>query len=184
MNSLKGHLLIASPTLLDPNFVRSVVLMIEHNEQGAAGVVINGPGDTTITQIAMKAFQEPLEWEKLITRGGPVPGPLLALHTSEEHADQEVMAGLYTTAEATKIEALVRLEVEPSRFVINYAGWGPGQLEAELAEESWMTLPARLELVFTADDTELWKLVVNEANRGRLIDMLHLEDVPQDPRLN
>ena len=74
MNSLKGHLLVATPQLIAAIFTRSVLLMLEHNEEGAMGVILNHLTDATITDVAEKIFEEPFEWEKPIRLGGPVPG--------------------------------------------------------------------------------------------------------------
>ena len=88
MNSLKGHLLIASPDLDAPFFTRTVILMLEHGAEGALGVVINRPTEATVTDIAQKIFEdEPFEWDKTISLGGPVAGPLMVIHTDEEQAD-------------------------------------------------------------------------------------------------
>lgn len=184
MNSLKGHLLIARHYMTDPNFAKSVVLIFDHSDEGAAGVIINRPTDATIEGISQQAFEEPIEWEKPIGLGGPVPGPLVALHQREDLSDQEILPGLYSTADATKLVVLAREQVEPSRFLANYAGWGPGQLESEMAEGSWLQWPASLDLVFCADETELWKEVVQRLHRDQLATMIGLSEPPDDPRLN
>jgi putative transcriptional regulator len=184
MTCLKGHLLIARPYMTDPNFSKTVVLVFEHSEEGAAGVVINRPTDATISGISEQAFEEPLEWDKPIGLGGPVPGPLIALHQREDLADQEILPGLYSTADATKLIVLARDQIEPTRFVANYAGWGPGQLESELEEASWLTSPAKPEQVFCDDITELWKDVMRAVKRDQLASMVDLPDAPPDPRLN
>lgn len=184
MESLKGHLLVARHYLLDPNFFHSVVLMLEHNEEGAFGVVINRNTETTIGGISDQAFEEPVDWEKPIGLGGPVTGPLLALHQRADLADQQVMPELYSTTDADKLMTLVREKVEPTRFVANYSGWGPGQLEGELAEASWLVLPASIDHIFCEDETELWKEVARQINRQNLTSMLELPDPPEDPRMN
>ncbi len=184
MDSYKGHLLIARHYLRDPNFYHSVVLLIDHNEAGAFGVVINRNTEATIGGISEQAFEELIEWDKPIGLGGPVSGPLMALHERVELGDQEVLGGLYSTTDAVKLMTLVRERVEPSRFVANYSGWGPGQLESELDEASWLVLPASLEHVFCEDETELWKQVASEINRRNLTSMVELPEAPEDPRVN
>src|SRR5262245_32217130 len=129
MNSLKGHLLIAAPSLLTPFFTRTVILMLEHNDEGALGVVLNRPTEATVSDIAEKVFEEPFEWEKPIRIGGPVPGPLMVLHTVEDQSDQEVMPGLYSSVEASKVQEVLRRRSDPCLVIANYSGWGPGQLE-------------------------------------------------------
>ena len=113
MNSLKGHLLIATPQLLTPVFSRSVILMLEHSEEGAMGVIINQPLNTTITALSGKIFEEDFEWEKPLSLGGPVPGPLIVLHAIVDLADQEIIPGVCHTIEASRVQEVIRMR--PSR---------------------------------------------------------------------
>jgi putative transcriptional regulator len=184
MNSLKGHLLIAAPSLLAPFFTRSVILMLEHNEEGALGVVLNRPTEATVTDISEQVLQEHVEWGKPINIGGPVPGPLMVIHTDEDLADQEVLAGVFSSIDAAKIQQIVRRKADPSLILANYAGWGPGQLEGEFGVDSWLTLPATVEHIFWDDATDLWDVVVKEVKAKTLADFLGIRDVPPDPRLN
>jgi putative transcriptional regulator len=184
MTFLKGHLLIATPELLAPIFTRSVILMLDHSGGGAAGVILNRPTDTKLASLAEKIFDEPSDWDKSISLGGPVPGPLLVLHAVEDLADQEVLPGVFSTIDAEKVRDLVRQKVEPSLTLANYAGWSPGQLEGEIAEGSWVTLPARPALVFWDASGDLWEAVVKEYNGLRLTSMLGIRELPVDPRVN
>ena len=79
MESLKGHLLVATRGLLDPNFTRTVILILGHGPEGAAGLVLNRPTDKTIGEVAEQVFEEEIDWDKPIHIGGPVPGPLVVL---------------------------------------------------------------------------------------------------------
>jgi putative transcriptional regulator len=184
MNSLKGQLLIATPQLLAPIFTRSVILMLEHNDEGAMGVIINQPINTTVTDLAGKIFEDGFEWDKPLSLGGPVPGPLMILHTLEELSDQEVLPGIFHTLEASRVQELIRLRHEPSLVIANYSGWGPGQLEGEFDWDSWLTLPATAEYVFWSGEKELWNVVVNQVNARKLSEFLKLRDVPPDPSMN
>ncbi len=184
MTTLKGQLLVATPELIAPIFTHSVILMLEHSGEGAAGVILNRPTDATVAAVADQVFEEPSDWEKLIGLGGPVPGPLLVLHAVEELADQEVLPGVFSTVDASKVRDLVRRQPEPSLILANYAGWSAGQLEGEIAEGSWVWLPARPALVFTASPEELWKAVTKEYNGRRLTDLFKLRGFPDDPRAN
>lgn len=184
MNSLKGHLLIATPQLLAPIFARSVILMLEHNEEGAMGVILNQTINTTITDLAGKIFEEGFEWDKALSLGGPVPGPLIVLHSIEELADQEIISGVSHTIDAARVQEIIRLKPEPSLIIANYSGWGPGQLEGEFGWDSWLTLPAKVEHVFWAGVKDLWKVVVNEVNARKLSEFLKIREVPPDPRMN
>jgi putative transcriptional regulator len=184
MNSLKGHLLIATPQLLAPIFSKSVILMLDHNEEGAMGVILNQPINTTVTDLAGKIFDEGFVWDKPLHLGGPVPGPLMVLHTLEELSDQEILPGICHTIEASRVQELIVQRPEPSLIIANYSGWGPGQLEGEFDWDSWLTLPAKSEHVFWPGEKELWKVVVNEVNARKLSEFLKLREMPADPSLN
>lgn len=184
MRSLKGHLLIASPSLLASFFTRTVILMLDHSEEGAAGVVLNRPTEATVSDIAETVFSEPFEWDKVLNLGGPVSGPLIVLHEIEELADQEILPGVYNAVETTKVRRVMMDRVEPSLIVANYAGWGPGQLESEFGVDSWLTLPATREYVFWSGTKELWDVVVKAVNARKLSDFLGLKELPADPTLN
>jgi putative transcriptional regulator len=184
MTSLKGHLLVATPQLLAPIFSRSVILMLDHSDEGAAGVIINRPTEASVAAIAEQVFEQASDWDKPINLGGPVPGPLIVLHTDEVLADQTVLPGVYSTVDADKVRELVRGKVEPSLTIANYAGWSPGQLEDEIATGSWVTLPARAGLVFSAEAEDLWRVVMKEHNGRQLTELLGIHGVPDDPRLN
>jgi putative transcriptional regulator len=184
MPSLKGHLLVATPQLVAPIFSRSVLLMLEHTEQGAAGVILNRPTDATITDISERIFRERFEWDKPMNLGGPVPGPLMVLHTLGDLADQETIAGVYNTVDSDKIQRLVRRKAEPSLIVANYAGWGPGQLEGEIEEDSWFSVPASVRYVFWDGEADLWDAAIKQVKATRLSRLLGLRAVPDDPSVN
>lgn len=184
MTSLKGHLLVAHPGLLDPNFARAILLMFEHNREGAAGVILNRPTVATISDISEQVFSERFEWDKPLNLGGPVLGPLMVLHDEESLADEEVMDGLFRTIDAAKVQVLIRRRAEPSLIVANYAGWGPGQLDAEVREGSWLHTPATAELVFTAGDDDDWESLVRSIEGAGLPNLLGIRDLPPDPSVN
>ena len=141
MSSLKGHLLIASPQLSDPNFQRTVVLLIEHNQDGAFGVVLNRPSDTTVQEVWEQVGQDPTDSLETINVGGPVPGPLLALHGAGPLSESEVMPGIHLSTQRDALDQLVRGQ-GTFRLFSGYAGWGGGQLETELTQEGWITRQA------------------------------------------
>jgi putative transcriptional regulator len=184
MNSLKGHLLIATPQLVAPLFHRSVILMIEHNEEGAMGLILNRAINTTVTDLAGKLFDEEFTWDKPLNLGGPVAGPLIVLHAIEELSDQEVIPGVFQTLEATKVQEVISRKPEPSLIVANYSGWGPGQLENEFGWDSWLTLAATPETVFWSESKDLWHVVVGEINARKLSEFFQIREVPPDPRMN
>jgi putative transcriptional regulator len=184
MQSLKGHLLIATAQLQSPIFTRSVILMIDQNEEGALGLIINQQISTTLTDLSGKIFVEDFEWEKPISLGGPVASSLMVLHTDENLADEEIIPGVYITAEGSKVQELIEQRPEPSLVVANYSGWGPGQLDQEIRRDSWITLPATIDNVFWTGEKELWKVVVNQVQVRKLTEMVGVCELPPDPSLN
>ena len=89
MDSLEGHFLLASENLLDPNFARAVVLMIQHNDQGALGVILNRPTSKTVRELWQDVGQSPCQSQQPVCLGGPVSGPLMAVHPLAELAEVE-----------------------------------------------------------------------------------------------
>jgi putative transcriptional regulator len=148
-SSLGGHLLCAVPQLLDPNFRRSVVLMLEHNEDGALGLVLNNPLPNTVAEVA-RSLQ--LRWEgaaeATVRLGGPVEpmrGWILHDEPDWDPSAEEVLPGLWLT---TSLDPVTRAgnfavggEGRHVLFLLGYAGWASGQLEAEVAAGSWLPVP-------------------------------------------
>ena len=184
MEFLKGQLLVASDDLVDPNFARSVLLMLDHGEEGATGLVLNRQTGVTLVEVAGQVFEVAIDWPKPIHLGGPVPGPLLALHGVADLSDREILAGVHCSGSAENLLELARLREEPSLFLANYSGWGPGQLEAEIAEGSWLIWPASSSLILLSSPVGLWELVQRQIQAGQLARMLNLREIPVDPGLN
>jgi putative transcriptional regulator len=184
MNSLKGYVLVASPQLLDPNFVRTVVLMLHHSEEGAFGVVLNRPAENTVKQLWEKVGEGTCENEQLVNVGGPVSGPLMALHTDASAAEMEVVPGLYFAAQRENLERLIQDDKQPVRVFVGHAGWGEGQLERELKQGAWLTSPAAAEYVFFQPDVDLWKKVTKHIGDRLLTTSLGIKRLPNDPSLN
>jgi putative transcriptional regulator len=182
MESLAGHLLLASPQLLDPNFVQTVRLLIEHNEMGALGLVLNRPTGTTIEDLWHQVGEAPCDSRRQVHQGGPVSGPVMALHACLGLAEKELVPGVFFAAKKQNLDDLVRGEGQYNVF-IGHAGWGPGQLENELAEGAWRTLPATSADVFDAAD-DLWQRLLRRTHGAELPAMLGIKHVPPDPAMN
>lgn len=164
MKYLDGHLLVAAPNLPDENFFRTVVLMVQHNDQGAFGLVLNHPLDVSIREIWQEIADEECECDSLLHLGGPVEGPLMALHTEPELSEIEVIPGVHVASEKDRLNQLVRSNASPLILFSGYSGWGADQLESEIAVGGWLTTPARYEHVFEQSD-EMWKAVADEIGR-------------------
>jgi putative transcriptional regulator len=182
MDTLEGQLLLASPQLADPNFARAVLLLVEHNQTGALGLVLNRPTGKTVQELWKQVGEAPCDSQNPVHLGGPVSGPLMALHTSGDLAEMEVVDGIFFAAKKQNLDALVR-QTGNFKVFIGHAGWGPGQLEGEIADGAWKTLPARAEDVFDAGE-DLWLRLMQRATAGVLPRMLGLKHVPPDPSLN
>jgi putative transcriptional regulator len=181
--SLRGHFLVASPHLMDPNFARTVVLLIQHDRDGAMGVVLNRSIDKTIQQLWEEVHEGPCENQQHLNLGGPVSGPLIALHTDANLGEMEVLSGLFFSADRQHLDRLVKEENLRLKMFIGHSGWGGGQLENELRQGAWLTVPASLDEVFE-DEQELWRSVTHKIGKQMLVSMLHIKDVPDDPTVN
>jgi putative transcriptional regulator len=180
---LTGHFLVASRYLSDPNFARSVVLMIHHNEQGAMGVVINRPSDKSVREVWEMIGNDPCDREDFIFIGGPVPGPLVALHTIEAFGQHEVLPGLHVATHKDALDLIVRKKDTQVRLYSGHAGWGSGQLEGEMEAGGWLSTRAALEDVF-ADYETIWKTVTQRIGLEIMAPEVDREHVPPDPSLN
>ena len=191
-----GTLLIASPTLQDPNFARTVVLICEHSDQGSMGLVVNRPSEVALSEALAGVAPPPLPEARLFL-GGPVQRQaLLVLHRipTAVPGAQDVAGGisiggdmqalLAALAEATARERGGESAADPPsaeiRFYAGYAGWGAGQLAAELESGSWITCPATADHVFASDCEALWERALRELGP----DYARLITVPLDPRVN
>lgn len=183
MKTLKGQLLMASPQLADSNFSRAVVFMIEHDENGAFGVILNHPSDRTVRDVWEELTDAPCECLEPINVGGPVEGPLIALHTAGDLAESEVMPGIYLTAQRENLDQLVRRQGAPIRLFSGYAGWGGGQLEDELKQGGWISTEATRDAIF-ANAHDLWDQVGDEIAQGVLRHGAKIRHFPDDPSLN
>jgi putative transcriptional regulator len=179
VNSVRGKLLVSSPSLHDPNFRRTVVLVTHHDEDGAMGLVLSRPSEIAIADAAPMLAGLPGA-EGVIHVGGPVqPEAVVVLAELVEPDDRvEPVVGLvgYLPGDAEPDE----LPVARMRVFAGYSGWGPGQLEAEMAESSWIVVRAEAEDVFASDPDELWRTVLQR--KGGKYSLI--ASMPFDPSLN
>lgn len=180
---LTGNFLVASRHLRDPNFARSVVLMIQHTNEGAMGVVINRPSEKSVREVWEMIGNDPCECEDLIFIGGPVPGPLIALHTLEPFADHLVLPNLFVSTHKDAIDLIVRRKNVSLRLFSGHAGWGGGQLESEIEAGGWLFTKASQDEVF-ADPQTIWKSVTQRIGLEIMAPAVPQEHVPPDPSWN
>ncbi len=180
VTSLKGQLLLATAGLHDPNFRRTVVLVAEHTEEGAMGLVLNRPAEVAVAEAAPQL--EPLvEEDEPVFVGGPVEQQavvVLAEFDDPEEAAALVLGDIGFLAAEPELE--LPSGTRRARVFAGYAGWGAGQLEAELEEASWIVEPALANDVFAAADDDLWSAVLRR--KGGQFAVLSL--MPPDPSFN
>jgi putative transcriptional regulator len=179
----QGSFLVASPRLLDPNFQKTVVLIIEHNEDGTLGLILNRPSESTIEELWRQLDEPPCDNQQRLRVGGPVEGPLTAIHTEAALSEKDVLPGVHFSVEKEHLEQLVRGNVERVRFFVGYSGWAPGQLDAELAQGSWLVTPATVARLFEPDD-DLWDKVTRDIAATVVLAGVKAERVPRDPSMN
>jgi putative transcriptional regulator len=179
-DSLRGKLLIASPALLDPNFARTVVFITEHNDDGAMGIVLNRPSESSVESVVPPLAE--IAGGEPIYVGGPVQAEALVLLADFSNADA---AAWIVVADVGLASADVDLDeladaVRRGRVYAGYSGWGEGQLEAEIEIDSWIVeapLPAEL---FPEDPATLWSDVL--ARKGGQYALI--ARMPADPSQN
>ena len=181
MESLRGQLLIASPVIVDPNFRRTVVLIAEHGDEGAMGVVLNRPSETLV-QDAASPLDVLVEPESPIFTGGPVEPAAVVVLAEFDDPDEAATIVVddvgFMRSEADPADAGDRMR--RARVFAGYAGWGGGQLEAELAGEAWIVEPATPDIVFAEDVDGLWSEVLRRKGGEFAI----IATMPHDPSMN
>lgn len=166
--SLAASFLIAAPQLQDPNFRRSVVLVVQHDEEATVGLVVNRRSDVLAAKICRDlGIEWPGDPAARVGYGGPVQtnsGWVLFGDPAPPDRAQvtEVSAGLYVTSSADALRRLSTAEPPPDdlRFLLGYAGWAPGQLEHELALGAWLVVPADRQVIFGMDPATIWDNVL------------------------
>jgi putative transcriptional regulator len=179
-----GCLLLATAELLDPNFVDTVVLLLDVNDEGALGVVLNRPTALPVSEV-LGSWGDVVEEPEVLFQGGPVStdGALavaLASPGGENGAGFQPMWQRLGLLDLDTPLELVEGSVDRLRIFAGYAGWGAGQLEAEVAEGSWWVVPALVDDVFGGDARELRRRVL----RRQPGDLAMQATRPADPELN
>ena len=180
---LGGKLLVAAPVLEDANFARSVVLLVEHGDEGALGVVLNRPSALRLDEL-MPAWADKAQPPSVLFEGGPVQqGSAIAVArvrpgTEPTEGWNRFSGGLGTLDLA--MDPLFATGVEEVRVYLGYAGWGAGQLEGELAAGAWFVVDALESDVFCEEPNELWRSVL----RRQRTEVRIFANFPEHPSLN
>ena len=180
MKSLRGRLLISSGGLYDPNFRHTVILVGEHNADGALGIVLNRALNIT-TEQALPPLSDLVPPGEPLFQGGPVQPDrpvLLAELAQPEFLDVLVFGSVgFLVGE---VSADIRPSILRARVFVGYSGWGPGQLEAEMVANTWITEPAQEEDVFTDTPDLLWSRVLQRKGP----EYRRMSRMPYDPSMN
>jgi putative transcriptional regulator len=177
---LESQMLVAMPGMLDPNFARSVTVLCQHSEEGAIGITINRLSRFTLGEILQQLdipCQDPGILEVAVLEGGPVNADRgFVLHSPLEgfESSLEITPEVMVTTSRDILAAIAEGK-GPRRFVValGYAGWGDGQLESEMRENAWLSVPIDSAIVFDLPLQERWKKAVS--NLG--VDIEHLHEV-------
>jgi len=176
--SLRGSLLIAAPQLLDPNFRRTVVLIADHGDEGAMGVILNRPSGMTVADAAPEL--EPLVGpEAPIFAGGPVQPTSGVVLAEVTEADEPVFGDVVLVPGIAELADVID-GAGSVRVFAGYAGWGAGQLDGELEREDWILEPAQPSDVFNDQPDTLWAEVLERKGGQYAL----LARMPEDPSQN
>jgi len=179
VESLRGHLLVAAPVLHDPNFARSVVLIAEHTDEGALGVVLNRPSESTVAEV-VPALEGIVAPDETVFSGGPVePSGVMVLAEFADPADAALPVDGDLGFVALEAD-LGEVETHRARAFAGHAGWGPGQLDAELEEETWFVASFDREDAFAEEPDALWSRVLERKGGAYAL----VARMPLDPSLN
>jgi putative transcriptional regulator len=181
-NSLKGQLLLDGGKMQGSFFHHTVVLICQHDEEGAFGLVLNRPAGDQVGNVLVADMPESLK-DMPLYLGGPVqPGVLSFLNSENWNSDADIMSNIVL---GHSIDELIDVgesfsPLRKTRIFAGYSGWSAGQLDDEMRRESWLTHPASLELVFYDKPEELWRHILRQKGlKYRL-----LSDSPDDNSLN
>lgn len=178
----KGKILISEPFLQDPNFKRSIILLVEHNTEGSVGFILNKPTDLKLNE----TINDFPEFDSPVYFGGPVQvNSLQFIHRAGDIIEGSIRItdGLYWGGDFEVLKLLVETkQVEPSdfRFFIGYSGWGSSQLGEEMKLNSWLVAPSKIDDIFSDDPDKLWRDVLKGMGKKFAI----LASFPEDPSVN
>jgi putative transcriptional regulator len=181
VESASGQLLIAGPQLIDPNFWRTVVLVVEHTDEGALGLVLNRPAEATVGD-AVPRLSGLIDDDSAVMLGGPVGQNAVIVLAEFQDPDEAALLAFENIGVLAGDEGddLVDAPVQAARAFAGHAGWGPGQLEAEIERGDWILEPARRADAFAAEPDELWAKVLTRKGGSYAL----VARMPPDPSMN
>lgn len=185
---VEGQALVASPYLADRNFLRSVVYVVKHDDEGAYGLILNRPTNLTVGQL-LKQVLEPEATEQAaenaepIYHGGPVEGPIVVVHEHASDEASEYQPGVYLTSDQDDFASICTQSQSRFRVFNGYAGWAPEQLEEELKQGGWLLWKITKEDLFSPSE-EIWRNAIRQIGREILTEGIAVGRIPEDPSTN
>lgn len=180
----QGCLLVAAPDWESELYARSVCLLVHHDKQGSVGVVLNRSFNAEAPDLWKHLSGNKTATSRPLHFGGPVSGPVIALHNRQELAEVSPGDGVYIAAQLTHLQQLVDLMDESEvRLIIGQAAWAPGQLEAELQAGRWYPVPVSPQLVFACED-EMWARAMRDIGNRYVVAISGATGQPANPMLN
>ncbi len=181
VESVRGQLLIAGPALGDPNFWRTVVLVVDHNEEGALGLVLNRPSETKVGD-AVPELQGLIDSDADVLVGGPVQKSAVIVLAEFEDPSEAALIAFDDIGVLGNVMARDELSarIREARAFAGHAGWGPGQLDDELSRGDWILEPARRSDAFAERPDRLWPTVLTRKGGSYAL----VARMPADPTVN
>ena len=177
-----GVILVASASLLDPNFSRSVILLCDHQYDGTFGLILNNTLPVTMCDV----IESIVDWDAPLYRGGPVQeNSLHFIHTLSDLdiGSRPITSGVFWGGDFDRLNKLIEqgsVDLNQIRFFVGYSGWGEGQLADEIERDSWYLINGQNDAIFCDDSPNHWRRIVRTMGHDYEI----LANFPDDPRLN
>ena len=205
-DSYIGQLLVASSTVTDPMYANGVCLIVHDDEDRVIGVMLNRPIEpnpealgtilgvtdseqqqprfsVNATKTAESELDSPFPASRSLHFGGPLSGPIVALHQMPDYAEAETGDGIYVAAQKKHLVDLIRAQSEPCRLIVGHLGWNPAELDCEIAEGNWHIMPASVEDVFSSA-SDMWSCIIRRATDSSLAKWIGLPDANSIGELN
>ncbi len=178
-----GTLMVSVPAMFDVHFFRTVVLLFQNSDDGTAGVIVNRPTGSKISELGGEFANQTCGIDQPVYSGGPVEGPLLAIHESLVWGEVGIMPGVFLSSNKNNLVELARQDKHRCRFIANYSGWGKGQLQDEIDAGGWLHLMGTPELIF-ADDETIWRNICERLGTDVMLGPKFRTDSNHSPELN
>ncbi len=181
-SSLSGKCLLSSPFLEDGNFFRSIVLILQHSDDQAFGLILNRPTEYLLPKVVSMVCELKCVHNDPLYCGGPVDGPLIAIHDTPDVGGHPCSDRLYVTSDQDDLKKLFVTEGAKLKLFDGFSGWGPGQLDSELESGSWLVSHINSDEILAEED--LWDLLVKRIGNDILGSGLDGAQPTADPSWN